>query len=76
MTFFSVKRYSIQAGDICLVKQKSGFGNKFVCVFVTKCCCYIADDYNDDDGNENEARVEFSNDTVLTNKPHKNTMSN
>ena len=40
----SGKRYSIQARDICLVRQNSGFGNKSVCVFVTKCYCYMADD--------------------------------
>ena len=58
--FFSVRRYSIQAGDIYLVKQNNGSGKtNDVCVFVTK--CYVVNDGDD----EKEARVEFSNNTVL-----------
>ena len=57
--FFLVKRYSTQARDICLVRQNNGFGQKSVCMFVTKCYCYIADDDNEDDDDENEPRVEF-----------------
>ena len=53
------KRYTIQAGDICLVLANNGIGKSYVCGFVTE--CYIGTDEDDD----KEARVVFDNNTVL-----------
>ena len=53
------KRYTIQAGDICLVLANNGLGKSYVCGFVTE--CYIVTDEDDD----KEARVVFDNNTVL-----------
>ena len=57
--FSPAKRYIIQAGDICVVKQDNGFGKICVCVFVTKCYVIISDDDNDDDDDKKEARVSW-----------------
>ena len=53
------KRYTIQAGDICLVLANNGLGKSYVCGFVTE--CYLVTDEDDDE----EARVVFDNNTVL-----------
>ena len=57
--YFPLVRYTIQAGDICLVRANSGLGKTYACVFVTK-CSLVHDDEDDE-----EARVVFDNDRVL-----------
>ena len=49
---FSMARCVASKLGIFVVRQNSGFRTKSVCMFVTKCYCYMADD--DDAKNENE----------------------